>query len=275
MLPNFLCIGSQKAGTTWLYENLQKNPNVWLPPIKEIHYFDFHYGEDTGTKQWGPNHIQNAMKRISSNMNNDQNRSNYYNQIVDKQPFSLSWYEAIFNHPDTVGKVILGDITPEYSSMSEEGIRELKNTIFSPKIIWIIRDPLQRAISQVKMVISRQSSDEPNTHDEWIKAFKKVRYKNRANYKKYIPLWDKYFLNNELLYLPYGDIKSRPHDLIREIEEFLGIDTFSYPDIDQVVHKTKSVKLPDWIIEEIAQEVEPQYAYLKERFGENFLERTK
>jgi hypothetical protein len=39
-LPEFLCIGAQKAGTTWLYENLRLHPEIYLPDRKEIHYFD-------------------------------------------------------------------------------------------------------------------------------------------------------------------------------------------------------------------------------------------
>ena len=38
--PGFVCIGAQKGGTTWLYENLNSHPEVWMPPIKEIHYFN-------------------------------------------------------------------------------------------------------------------------------------------------------------------------------------------------------------------------------------------
>ena len=38
--PHFIGIGAQKAGTTWLYRNLQEHPEVWLPPEKELHYFD-------------------------------------------------------------------------------------------------------------------------------------------------------------------------------------------------------------------------------------------
>jgi hypothetical protein len=40
-LPDFLCIGAQKAGTTWLYENLKRHPEVYLPERKEIHYWDW------------------------------------------------------------------------------------------------------------------------------------------------------------------------------------------------------------------------------------------
>ena len=39
--PDFICIGAQKAGTTWLYSMLSQNPSVFLPPIKEIHFFDY------------------------------------------------------------------------------------------------------------------------------------------------------------------------------------------------------------------------------------------
>lgn len=38
-LPNFLIIGAQKAGTSWLAYQLEKHPEIYLPK-KEIHYFD-------------------------------------------------------------------------------------------------------------------------------------------------------------------------------------------------------------------------------------------
>jgi hypothetical protein len=39
MYPDFLIIGAQKAGTTWLHHNLQVHPEVWMPDY-EVHYFD-------------------------------------------------------------------------------------------------------------------------------------------------------------------------------------------------------------------------------------------
>ncbi len=40
MFPDFLGIGAQKSGTTWLYQNLAAHPQVWMPPVKELHYLD-------------------------------------------------------------------------------------------------------------------------------------------------------------------------------------------------------------------------------------------
>jgi len=38
--PDFLCIGAHKAGSTWLYQQLDSHPDFWMPPVKELHYFD-------------------------------------------------------------------------------------------------------------------------------------------------------------------------------------------------------------------------------------------
>jgi len=43
MLPNFLFIGPDKSGSTWLYEVLKSNPEVYVPVIKDIYYFDRYY----------------------------------------------------------------------------------------------------------------------------------------------------------------------------------------------------------------------------------------
>jgi len=44
--PDFVCIGMQKAGTRWLYDQLASHSNFFMPPVKELHYFDqMIYGE--------------------------------------------------------------------------------------------------------------------------------------------------------------------------------------------------------------------------------------
>ena len=38
-VPSFFYIGAPRAGSTWLYTNLQRHPVVWVPPCKNISYF--------------------------------------------------------------------------------------------------------------------------------------------------------------------------------------------------------------------------------------------
>ena len=48
-LPNFLGIGEEKCGTTWLRQLLSSHPDVFLPTRgTEIHFFDRYYGRGIG-----------------------------------------------------------------------------------------------------------------------------------------------------------------------------------------------------------------------------------
>lgn len=47
-LPNFLYVGPDKAGSSWLHETLIKHPDAYLTPSKDLYYFDRYY--DRGTE---------------------------------------------------------------------------------------------------------------------------------------------------------------------------------------------------------------------------------
>lgn len=57
-LPNFLIIGAQKAGTSWLAYQLEKHPEVYLPK-KEIHYFDKEFNYAKGL-DWYKSHFDSV-----------------------------------------------------------------------------------------------------------------------------------------------------------------------------------------------------------------------
>ncbi|WP_298886969.1 sulfotransferase [uncultured Serinicoccus sp.] len=46
-LPNFLYIGPDKAGSTWLHEVLVKHPDIFLTPAKDLYFFDRYYQRGT------------------------------------------------------------------------------------------------------------------------------------------------------------------------------------------------------------------------------------
>ena len=47
-LPNFIVIGAQKCGTTYLYDELVQHPHVAAARTKEIHYFDINHDRGPG-----------------------------------------------------------------------------------------------------------------------------------------------------------------------------------------------------------------------------------
>jgi hypothetical protein len=42
-LPDFLGLGAQRAGSTWLWGNLRCHPDLFLPSRKELHYFNLYF----------------------------------------------------------------------------------------------------------------------------------------------------------------------------------------------------------------------------------------
>ena len=44
-LPNFLGIGTQRGATTWLYNCLKEHPEIFVPEIKELSFFNKNYSK--------------------------------------------------------------------------------------------------------------------------------------------------------------------------------------------------------------------------------------
>ena len=59
-LPDFIGIGAQKAGTTWLGHNLQLHPDVWMPRNRELHYFDDRINDDDKVED----HAGGCIRRV-------------------------------------------------------------------------------------------------------------------------------------------------------------------------------------------------------------------
>ena len=53
-LPNLVFLGPDKAGSTWLYQLLDWHPQAFVPPAKEMFFFDryFDRGVDWYARQY-------------------------------------------------------------------------------------------------------------------------------------------------------------------------------------------------------------------------------
>ncbi len=52
-LPDFIGIGAPKAGTTWITRLLTQNPAIFMPQMKETHFFDYPYDQNPFSKYAG------------------------------------------------------------------------------------------------------------------------------------------------------------------------------------------------------------------------------
>src|SRR5438270_6290785 len=107
--PDFLCIGAQKAGTSWLYRQLTEHPDFWMPPVKGLHYF-------------------NLLGRVpsvgSARARDDRDRRflEAIKRLSVRSHLDLEDYAGLFA---VKGVFLSGDITPAYSMLNDVVIERI------------------------------------------------------------------------------------------------------------------------------------------------------
>ncbi len=273
MLPKFLCIGAQKAGTSWLYANLNQHPSIWMPPLKELHYFDHLFVPEN--RRWTIGHLRKgAADAIRWHANKYQSVDfaymKYLSEIVTDDPFSETWYRRLFDRPGAKSK-LLGDITPEYSTIPDQGIGYVRQLLGGVRIVYIIRDPVGRALSQLRMNLERTGYT-PQTEKDWLQAALSSEIINRGDYLTYIPRWLHHFAEEDIMFIPYRQIGQSPRALLDRIESFLGIERYEeYSLLESVVHETRKIEIPAAVTTALKAALAPQREFLEKYFGAEFL----
>ena len=62
-LPNFMCIGASKSGTTTLYDILRQHPDIFIPSYKEPHFFDSPIVFERGVDWYENTYFRNVKNR--------------------------------------------------------------------------------------------------------------------------------------------------------------------------------------------------------------------
>ncbi len=206
-LPLFFIIGVPKAGTTSLYYYLKKHPKVFLPEVKEPHFFSF---------------MNESIKFQSPDRLND--------VITDLNKYRLLFANASHYH-------ILGEASTSYLYNSNKVISNIKKVygpnIYFLKFIVILRNPLDRMISQYNM-FKREGFEELPMEEAFDLETISYRLKNNWNiyydyvgFSIYYPHLKEYlreFGEENVLILFYDDLKENISDFMHRIFSFLQID---------------------------------------------------
>ena len=194
-LPNFLIIGAQKSGTTWFGEILHQHPDIFVAP-HEIHFFDKDYNFRKG----------------------------------------LAWYEAHFRNARRERAV--GEKTPDYFWPNGRGTdghqpdvhRLLHRTLPDARLVVILRDPVERAISAARHLVM----------DGWVSPFLSLDdllagpaasiaeehgVIDYGRYARHLDAYFELFRREQVLVCVYEeDVVQDPQQGLRKVCDFLGVD---------------------------------------------------
>jgi hypothetical protein len=197
MLPNFLIIGSQKAGTTSLYNILKKHPQVFMPEKKEVNFFFLE-----GEFRRGIEHYRDFFSDIPSGKTAYGEASPGY--ICHPQaPARIKEYLP-------GAKLILTVRNPIERAYSQ---------------YWDNRMTLSEPHEFAQTLdIALDAAYEPG----------KPGYFSRGAYMQYIYRYLELFPPDQLLVLLFDDLRDDPSKFYRTCFEFLGVDPdFRLPDMER------------------------------------------
>ncbi len=221
--PDFLCIGAQKSGTTWLYGNLPYHPLIWLPPIKELDFFNALH-----TTAARPAALQHRRKQVADarawwmeDGRDAEKRATTLEclNLLDSDSLDDAWYRRVFSFrgPDQVG----GDITPEYCGLPRDGVRHALALNPGMKAIAMVRDPADRALSHAKMLLGRNST--VATVSELLATDDYLALVNYSDYPRWLARWRGMLPSGNLHIEGLDHVIADPLGVLRRICGFLGL----------------------------------------------------
>jgi Sulfotransferase family len=208
--PDFLCIGAQKGGTSWLFHQLTLHPDFWMPPVKEVHYFD-------------------SLSRVNRRNHprcRDERDQWFLARLVELSalPYvDLGAYSRLFAAKRAL---LSGDITPAYSTLKDELVEKIVGYFPNLKVIFLARDPVDRAWSQLSMGVrlGNIAPFDSTNPDEVLRNLQSPGVLSRSYPSKIARRWRRYVRPDLFRVYFFDDLKENPGGLRRSILSFLGAD---------------------------------------------------
>ena len=291
---DFLGIGAQRAGTTWLYRCLRQHPQLYLPGTKELHYFSRLaglgprftkvrsawsglFGLGAAEREWrqrvGWTFQKSVRGRISMATGREWLREVSYLLPGKKND---AWYRRQF--AAGTGR-LKGEITPAYALLDDAGVRHVTRLFPEVKVIFLLREPLSRMLSQWHISSRDSRRVGPPPPAELSGFFASAPVTERNDYLRTIDTWGARVPPERFFIGWHDDTLADPEGMLQRVMTFLGVD----PDEPRVLaeartrdHHPAGVKpevpevvpvVPPEVVREMARASRPGIAALAERRG--------
>lgn len=187
----------------------------------------------------------------------------------------LGWYANAFSE---AGERLPGEITPGYAILDPERIEFVASVLPGLRVIYLMRDPIERAWSQVVMNSIELDGEDPTTIDvdTWIDRLSEPRVIRRSDHLAVVDAWSRWIPSDRMLLGFFEEIANSPQDLLGRVHDFLGVASHPGTGVDGVVRRGVGTPMPPEVKEVLVERYTPDLRRLAERFGgvcEGWLER--
>ena len=151
-----LGVGAQKAGTSWLHDQLNRRKDADFGFLKEYHVFDALELEHCSSfRPKNPTPLKWRTWRRARFMEQPERYFDYFASRLKPPHIRLT-----------------GDITPSYAGLSAQSFRRIKDAFqergVQMRAVFIMRDPVERFLSQQRMQLRKRGLLQPEHEIEHL-----------------------------------------------------------------------------------------------------------
>lgn len=214
--PNFFLVGAPKCGTTALNRYLDQHPAIYMSPIKEPHFF----ADEIRLENFTDDFRAAAERRLPA----------------QGGPVT-QWAEYLKLFQDAGYATAIGEASPCYL-WSPTAPANIAARFPDAKILMILRNPIERALSQYAHMLSFAKA--PLTFSDYLDsalANKSTRIGELypfllfGLYHDQILRYRSYFPASNTRIVFHEDFTRDPRAMLREIFQFLAVDPDFVPDL--------------------------------------------
>jgi hypothetical protein len=189
--PTFLIIGAMKCGTTSLHRYLTLHPQIQMPTLKELNFF-------SGPPGGFPYPV--GSRRIDR----------------------LDRYERLFDP----AVAVRGEASPNYAVYPRRtGVPErIKEVIPDAKLIYLVRDPVARTVSQYQLEIASVGENRSLREVLGDLSDPNSIYTCPSFYAHQLDQYLRHFPQERILVVDQADLLANRHSTLKEIFDFLSVD---------------------------------------------------
>jgi len=181
-----------------------------MPPVKELHYFD----------------QLSKVQRAAGPRCRDERDLRFLERLrsLSAEPtIDIENYGRLF---ESKASLLSGDISPNYSTLSNEVIRQVVGYFPNLKVIFLARDPVERVWSHLSMEVHYRQIELFDVTDieEVNRNLLRRGMLSRSYPSAVVARWKRHLHPEQFRVYFFDDLQSNPTELRRSILDFLGAD---------------------------------------------------
>ena len=238
-LPDFLGIGTQKGGTTYLHGLLKQHPQVYLAHPKELHFFSLH--QHRGLEWYGHHFDAAAAGQCCGEIT----------------PYYLF-------HPLAAERIAAALPKVKLIVLMRDPVERALSQYFHSKRLGLEPLELEEALeAEPKRLADAEAALK---RGEIHKSHQQHSYLSRSRYELQLPRFEALFPSVQLQVLRSEDLFERPQQFWATVLAFLGLDEFPLPASGtRYAGRGEAVSVSPGLRQQLQAQLELTYRWLEKR----------